>query len=343
MREHEVPTHVQAEDRVLLWFTFPQVVAIVAVCALSYGAYRYAPVGPSEVRMAIAVLLGLAGVAAVVGKIGGRRLPLVAADLLKYRLGARLYAGPPSQLVRSEPPAPTQPVKTVRSGPGPLRLMARRAGKTLRGLRPRRKGRERKGGRMPFRPHRWFGKPRRTEADKDTINGKDKDKRRKLPKSFLPVMAAVAMAAAVATVPQAALADGHEDGGWTSDEIEFQPPQPVEGRRIFVERLSVTGDRATVTLRAATDIDLRVRAFGGPQGDGGCGSGDRPAWTRGSASTTPSPCTDRGRPSPSPGRTRWDRSGPSPLRTGRSRTRSRQSRESFATCGSSPWAGVREP
>ena len=46
MREHEVPTHVQAEDRVLLWFTFPQVVAIVAVCALSYGAYRYAPVGP---------------------------------------------------------------------------------------------------------------------------------------------------------------------------------------------------------------------------------------------------------------------------------------------------------
>ena len=264
MREHEVPTHVQAEDRVLLWFTFPQVVAIVAVCALSYGAYRYAPVGPSEVRMAIAVLLGLAGVAAVVGKIGGRRLPLVAADLLKYRLGARLYAGPPSQLVRSEPPAPVKPAK---SGPGPLRLMARRAGKTLRGLRPRRKGRERTGGRMPFRPHRWFGKPRRTEADKDNMDGNGgKDKRRKKPKGLLAVMAAVAMAAAVATVPQAALADGHEDGGWSSDEIEFQPPQPVEGRRIFVERLSVSGDRAAVTLRAATDIDLRVRAFGGPQG-----------------------------------------------------------------------------
>ena len=263
MREHEVPTHVQAEDRVLLGFTFPQVVAIVAVCALSYGAYRYAPVGPSEVRMAIAVLLGLAGVAAVVGKIGGRRLPLVAADLLKYRLGARLYAGPPSELVRSEPPAPVKPAK---SGPGPLRLMARRVGKTLRGLRRRRKGRERTGGRMPFRPHRWFGKPRRTEADKDNINGNGKDKRRKKPKGLLAVVAAVALAAAVATVPQAALADGHEDGGWSSDEIEFQPPQPVEGRRIFVERLSVSGDRAAVTLRAATDIDLRVRAFGGPQG-----------------------------------------------------------------------------
>jgi hypothetical protein len=37
MREHEVPIHVQAEDKVLLWFTFPQIVAVVAVCALAYG------------------------------------------------------------------------------------------------------------------------------------------------------------------------------------------------------------------------------------------------------------------------------------------------------------------
>ena len=255
MREHEVPTHVQAEDKVLLWFTFPQVVAMTAVCALSYGAYRYAPVGPSEVRMALAVLLGLAGLAAVVGKIGGRRLPLVAADLLKYRLGARLYAGPPSELVRSEPPAPAQPVK---SGPGPLRLMARRAGKTLRRLRRKRGSRERTGGRMPFRPHRWFGKPKRTEADKDNINGKDKHKKK--PKGFLAVMAAVALAAAVA-VPQAALADDH----WR-DEIDFKVEEPVEGRRLFVEGLTVSGDRAAVTLRAATPLDLRVRAFGGPEG-----------------------------------------------------------------------------
>ena len=260
MREHEVPTHVQAEDRVLLGFTFPQVVAMTAVCALSYGAYRYAPVGPSEVRIGIAVLFGLIGLAAVVGKIGGRRLPLVAADLLKYRLGARLYAGPPSQLVRSEPPAPVQPVK---SGPGPLRLMAKKAGRTLRSLRPRRKSREKTGGRMPFRPHRWFGKPRKAEADKDGMNGKPKDKRRKRHWGFLPVMAAVALAAAVATVPQSALADGHEP--WR-DEIEFEITEPVEGRRVFVEGLSVSGDRALVTLRAATDVDIRIRAFGGPDG-----------------------------------------------------------------------------
>ena len=93
MQAHEVPTHVQAEDRVLLGFTFPQVVAVTAVCALSYGAYRYAPVGSSEVRIGIAVLFGLIGLAAVVGKVGGRPLPLVVADLLKYRLGARLLRG----------------------------------------------------------------------------------------------------------------------------------------------------------------------------------------------------------------------------------------------------------
>ncbi len=272
MREHEVPTHVQAEDRVLLGFTFPQVVAVMAVFALSYGAYRYAPVGPSEVRMALAVLFGLVGVAMTVGKIGGRRLPLVAADLLKYRFGARLYAGPPSELVRSEPPAPVQP---ERSGPGPLRLMARRAGRTLRSLRRRRKGRERQGGRMPFRPHRWLGKRSRRDAEKDNINGNGngagsrKDRRRNVPKTpdqvrgrlWQAVMAVVALAAAVA-VPQTALADDH----WR-DEIDFEIEEPVEGRRLFVEGLTVSGDRATVTLRAATPLDIRVRAFGGPEGD----------------------------------------------------------------------------
>ena len=265
MREHEVPTHVQAEDKVLLGFTFPQVVAVTAVCAISYGAYRYAPVGPSEVRMALAVVLGLVGVAMVVGKIGGRRLPLVAADLLKYRLGARRYAGPVSQMVRSEPPAPAQP---VRSGPGPLSLMVKRAGRGLGRLRKNRKrrkdNRERRNGRM-----RWFGKRR----GKDGGNRQSRDhraetletRRRKPRMGWLPVVA-VALVTAVVAVPQAALADGHEDGGWSSDEIEFQPPEPVPGRRIFVEGLTVSGDRAAVTLRAATALDIRVRTYGGPEG-----------------------------------------------------------------------------
>ena len=261
MREHEVPTHVQAEDRVLLGLTFPQIVAVTAVCAISYGAYRYAPVGPSEVRMAIAVVLGLFGVAMVVGKIGGRRLPLVAADLLKYRLGARLYAGPVSQLVRAEPPAPAQP---VRSGPGPLSLMAKRAGRGLGRLRKNRKTRknkERRNGRM-----RWFGK--RRGKDGRNSHGQDHravtlEKRNRKPRvGWIPVVA-LAVLMAAATVPQAALADDHEP--WR-DEIDFELTEPVEGRRIFVEALTVSGERAAVTLRATTALDIRVRAFGGPQG-----------------------------------------------------------------------------
>ena len=262
MREHEVPTHVQAEDKVLLGFTFPQVVAVTAVCAISYGAYRYAPVGPSEVRMAIAVVLGLVGVAMTVGKIGGRRLPLVAADLLKYRLGARVYAGPVAQLVRAETPAPPHPVK---SGPGPLSLMAKRAGRGLGRLRKNRKTRknkERRNGRM-----RWFGK--RRGKDGGNHHGQDhrsetlETRNRKPRVGWIPVVALAVLMAAVVAVPQSALADDHEP--WRN-EIDFEVTEPVPGRRIFVEALTVSGDRAAVTLRAATDLDIRVRAFGGPEG-----------------------------------------------------------------------------
>lgn len=159
MREHEVPTHVQAEDKVLLWFSFPQIVAVTAVCALSYGAYSYAPVGPMGARVGLAVVFCVVGIAMIVGKIGGRSLPLVVADLLRYRLGARRYAGPASELTRSEPP----PVPE--SAPNPLAMMARRAGRGSRRMRVMaRRGLARmrlNRGRQPFRPHMWFGKDRR--------------------------------------------------------------------------------------------------------------------------------------------------------------------------------------
>ena len=170
MREHEVPTHVQTEDKVLLWFSFPQIVALIAVSAFSYGAYHYLP-GPSGLRIALAVLIGALGVAMVVVKIGGRRLPMVAADLMKYRLGARLYVGSPAQLTRSEPPAP------VETGPGPLGMMAKRGRRgarrlrvmARRGLRRMRKNRSRRNGRQPFRPHGWFGKRRKPAS----VNGEN--------------------------------------------------------------------------------------------------------------------------------------------------------------------------
>ena len=337
MREHEVPTHVQAEDRVLLWFTFPQVVAITAVCALSYGAYRYAP-GPFEARIALAVVIGLMGVAMVVGKIGGRRLPLVVADLLKYRLGARRYAGPVSQLVRDEPPAPVQ------GRPGPLSLMARRTRRrsrrmramARRSLRRLRRSRGRRGERRPFRPHGWFGKRRhrrhRANADR-VVTGRAEGSR-----TWSAVVTAAALAIAVAVAPQAVQADGH-----LPDEIEFEIPEPVPGRRIFVERLEVSGDTASVTLRAATGLDLRVRAFGGPQGgalrfwgSARLDEGERIGYSL--------PLSGPAyRPSPSRGRTRLDRREPSHSRADRSLTRFPPSRARSATSGSRHSAGDRGP
>ncbi len=272
MRAHEVPTHVQAEDRVLLWFTFPQIVAMTAVCALAYGLYHYAPVGPAGLRIAAAVLLALGGLAVVAGRIGGRRLPLVAADLLRYALGARRYAGPPAELARSEPPAPVQ-LPGDREG-DPLRLLARRVLRRTRRAAQKRKEGERRNGRLPFRPQRLFGRWRGGEEPDGSQPAAREDREQRLGqrrgkrgfwKSFL---AASALALVVlTTLPLAvALADSPADEGWTSEEIEFQPPPPVPGRRLFLEGLTVTGQQAEVVLRAATDLRLTVRAYGGPEG-----------------------------------------------------------------------------
>ena len=266
MREHEVPTHVQAEDRVLLWLTFPQIVALTAVCALAYGLYRYAPFGPAEVRIALAALFALAGFAAVAGRIRGRRLPLVAADLLRYALGARRFAGAPAELARSDPPAPVQPEE---GNTAPLRLLVRRP-------RGRRQEGEHRNGRIPFR---WrFGKrrqpaPEETLDERRAVSREERERRlgwkqrrgRGFWKSFL-VAAGIALVLLTALPLTAALAQEPGEEGWSSEEIEFQPEPAVPGRRLFVESLTVTDGRALVVLRAATDLDLRVRARGGPEG-----------------------------------------------------------------------------
>ncbi len=261
MREHEVPTHVQAEDRVLLWFTFPQIVAVVAVCAVAYGIYRYFPFGPAEFRLGIAIVFGIAGIALTVGKVGGRGLPLVAADLLKFNLGARRYAGSPMQLARSEAP----PVPEAR--PAPLRLLVKKAAsgvsKALRAAKRR--------GRAPFRPHSWFGKRRPRGAERANGGNAAKPNIRETQgrKPWYRLLAVAGLLVlTVIAIPGSALADDpeDEDPGWRLDEIYFEPPDPVPGRRIFIERLTVTGDTATVSLRAAHDLDLKVRVFGGRTG-----------------------------------------------------------------------------
>ena len=351
MREHEVPTHVQAEDRVLLWLTFPQIVAVVAVCAVSYGAYRYFPVGPAEFRLGVAALMGIFGIAMTVGRVGGRGLPLVAADLLKFNLGARRYAGTISELVRSEVPAPepaeakpnpvlqlvkgvgrvvhglvrvalptrraqsidlghseapayvqaeprpnpflqavkrvgqivprlvrtalptrrAQPTEQVhyedpayvpvQAKPDPLRLLIRKAlsgaGRAVKAARRR--------GRPPFRAHVWFGK-RRSGGDGDKgKTPRTRESRGRRPRR-LP-MALAAFALTVLAIPAVALADGPwSDDAWRLDEIGYPPPEPVTGRRLYLEEITVTGTLAMVTVRAATELRLDVRSYGGDSG-----------------------------------------------------------------------------
>ena len=238
--------------------TFPQIVAVVAVCAVSYGVYRYLPFGPSQVRLGIAVLLGILGIALTVGKVGGRGLPLVFADLLKFNLGARRYTGAPAQLVISEPPPPPE------AKPDPLRLLAK---KTASGLSRGVKAVRRKG-RPPFRPHGWFGKRRPGQNQGTGNRGPSVNGSRERKPWYKLLAVAGLLALTTLALPGGVLADGPEDEapGWRLDEIYFVPPEPVPGRRIFIEELSVSGNHANLTLRAAHDLDLRVRAYGGRSG-----------------------------------------------------------------------------
>ena len=267
MREHEVPTHVQAEDKALLWFTFPQIVAVVATCAVAYGVYLYFPFGPSGLKLSVAVLLGVIGIAMTVGKVGGRGLPLVAADLLKFKLGARRYVGSPTQLAASEPPPQPE------AKPDPLRLLAKKATRSLEKFREARRNRK---SRRTFRPHGWLRRRRHRKVAGNRQYRPQESQQKKSPRQgrgrpwsrFLAVAALALLA--VVLLPSSALADDPDDNpygdAWRLGEIYFEPPDPVPGRRVYVERLAVSGNTAAVTLRAAHDLDLKGRVFGGRTG-----------------------------------------------------------------------------
>ena len=248
MHEHEVPTHVQAEDRVLLWFTFPQLIALAAVAALSYGIYHYAPIGSGTIRLLFGIGFAATGIAMVAGKVGGRPLPAVLADLLRFSLGARRFAGLVLQLVRTEPPAP----------PATNEQSARR---------PRTRGE-----RMPRVPLGWFRKrdrkhrPKRELEDaKQSIRRESNGHRLRWP--ALVGAAGLAMVLGIGTcTPPITPAQEPSSQPQLPEEIEFEPSPLVEGRRLYIERLTVNESEATVVLKAATDLDVSIQVFGGNDG-----------------------------------------------------------------------------
>ena len=249
MREHEVPTHVQAEDKVLLWLTFPQVVAVVAVAAIGYGVYSYAP-GPSGLRMGLAIAVALVGSVAVMGRIGGRSILLVTADLLKYWLGPRQFAGEASELVRSEP------LMEADGSPG---LVERMREKGKRRFRRICRSRDRRNGdQSGQRRNQEYGTRSRRKFPFAKNQGRDGNRRFSLRGAAALGLAVLVLGAGL---PQGALADGPG-----AQQAGFDFPEPVEGRRLYVEGVVVAGDLADVKVRAATDLSVRVRAFGGAGG-----------------------------------------------------------------------------
>ena len=236
MREYEVPTHVQAEDKALLWFTFPQIVAVVAVCAVSYGAFHYLPFGPMGARLAVGVLIGIVAIAMTVGKVGGQGLPLVAADLLKFNLGARRYAGSPSPTGASASlplrprPSPTRCGCLAKKAAGGELDKAVKAAST-QGASP-----------LPAPQLVRQGPPPQEQRQRQSTvpsPSQHESQHKKHWNRFLAA-AALGLLVRVPAAQPASLADGPDDEypGWRLDEIYFVPPEPVPGRRIFIERLS---------------------------------------------------------------------------------------------------------
>ena len=255
MREHEVPTHVQAEDKVLLWLTFPQVVSLIAVAAVGYGVFNYAP-GPTGLRIGVAATVAVIGAVAAVGQIGGRRLPLVVADLLKYWLGPRRFAGEVGELLR---PAP---LMAVESEPGLIERVQEKGRRRLRRLCSRR---DRRNGDRPGQ--RNGGSKGRNGKGSKPQKREKRAGRMTLGRRRWAAGVAMALLSVVMVIPQAALAQGEGDeGGSRISEVDIEFLPPVIGRRVYVEGVSVSRDRVNVAVRAATDISLRVRAYGGEGG-----------------------------------------------------------------------------
>ena len=125
MQAHDVPTHLQAEDRVLLGLTFPQIVAAMAVLGLAYGVWQRAAFLPEgHWRIAAAVTFAILGLAGIVVRPGGRALPAVVLDLLRFSLTPKRYGGGIAGLLR--PPAEETPTKAQGQTKGKGKAKAKR-------------------------------------------------------------------------------------------------------------------------------------------------------------------------------------------------------------------------
>ena len=160
MREHEVPTHVQAEDRVLLWFTFPADRGYDGCVRPVLRRVQLRPRRPRGGSDGHSRRPGARGRRGHRGKdwrsaaaIGCRRPAEVLAG------GAALRPGLRPNWRGASPPRPRRAAQArCGSWPGGRDGALRRRPKENR---KKRKEGERRNGRMPLR---WFGKRRRRKG-----------------------------------------------------------------------------------------------------------------------------------------------------------------------------------
>jgi len=151
------------------------------------------------------------------------------------------------------------------------RLAARAANRAER--QPAKRARTR-GERMPFKPRDWFRKrDQRRESKRvfdearQAVAGEQREQRFGRRAALLAATLTCGIVTSVAVcTPPVSLADEGEAETWSSDEIEFEPAPLIPGRRLFIERLTVTRTAVVVVLRAATELEVEVRAFGGVDG-----------------------------------------------------------------------------
>ena len=253
MRDHEVPTHVQTQDRVFLGLTFPQIGAIVGVLAFGYAIWRFLPIPSFSVRIGIAAVFVLIGAIGVVVSIKGRGLPLVVADLLKYHLGPRHFFGPLEDLVRSEPP-PAPPPK-----PNPVTNLTARV-KLPAALRRQQQELQ------PFPDELAY--PDMLNEDmlnEDMLNEPEDeppDQHDTGHSTRRGILALLLLALTFAALPYAVSADGPMHGeSWQLGELNYIPTDPVPGRRLYLQGVSITPGFADATLRAATDLRMDAGAY----------------------------------------------------------------------------------
>ena len=102
---HEVPTHVQSSDSLIFGLSFIQVIMLMVCLGGAYAIYVMPMLAwvPPRIRIGLAIGLALIAAAMMILKIGGRPVPILLLNLLKFKIAPQVYAGIPSALLQPRP------------------------------------------------------------------------------------------------------------------------------------------------------------------------------------------------------------------------------------------------